>query len=221
MTCSLANGDPVTCVGSQSTKTVLVSDLFSAATDSSFSFKVNGILSPPFPTSTDKITVATKSGSYNIDTCLSSVTGLQSNTLTPMITSLTTMTINKPIELNFRVIVGETTTNTRNSYSVIFPSGSSFTSTVYITSSLGYAAVTPSGNSVSFSLLPSPYQINAGNNISFYLANFTMPPSTAPISITVNVIDSGVVVQTGSATITPVSTALSFSVDNSPKVVFT
>lgn len=220
MTCSSALSASTACVGNSATKLITVSSLFSVSKSTQFSFQVNSLLTPSSPANTDKLTITTTTGTYNIDTCSVSVTGLLPNILTATVSSTSILQVNKVVPLTFDLIVADTVTSDLNSYSIVFPTGSILTSTVNISSSYGISTATISGTTINFTLTVS-YNRAAGTTIEFTLRNYTLPSSIIPISIQVNIINNGTVVQTGSAALTPLPSALSFTVTNTPKTINT
>lgn len=175
-------------------------------------------MSPPSSTNTDKINITTTDGTYSIDYCLVSVTGLQANPLTATITTDAPATVNAQTTLNFDLLISDTVTNTRNTYQLIFPSGSSFSSTPSVSSYLIPNLFSLSGTTASWTFADT-YTILSGGTVSFSFNYLNAPTSTLPISVTVNVLNSGTIVQTGVATFAAIESELSYTVNNNPKTV--
>lgn len=218
MACETSAGGVISCTGDLDNRRISASTVFGGITSTSFTVGINNILSPPSPTNTDKITITTTDGTYSIDYCQVSVTGLQANPLTATITTDTPATVNSATTLNFGLLISDTVTNTKNTYQLIFPSGSSFSSTPSVSSYLIPSSFSLSGTTASWTFADT-YTILSGGTVSFSFDYLNAPTSTLPISITVNVLSSGTIVQTGVATFAAIESELSYTVNNNPKTV--
>lgn len=220
MTCSSAlSGNAVSCTGNTGTKIITASSLFvGAAQSTQFSFQINNVMSPPTSNSNDKLTITTTTGSDNLDVCSVYVLNLQPKVMQTVTISATSLQINTIANLWFSLTVADTITNSANSFSVEFPTGSILSNPFRVSSAYGNLNAIVSGTTASFSL-STPYVVTVGNIISFNLNSYTIPTSTLPVPIKINILSSSSIVQTYAATITPTPSALTFTVSNLPKVV--
>lgn len=215
--CTTTAGGAIVCEGSSALRRITAKTLFTGDTSTQFTVTINNILAPPSTANTDQIGITTTDGQYSIDSCSTSVTGLVPNPLTVAIApSVTTIGLTTP--LLFTLTVADTVTNA-NTFEVIFPTGSVLTANS-ISSSLYAAGSTVSyvAPKLSFTLT-AVFTRESGSTLSFTFNTYTMPPSAAPVSFTVNILKAGVILQTGSTTITPTVTTLTASVTNSPTTV--
>jgi hypothetical protein len=118
-----------------------LSSLFLSITESKFSFQINNIVSPPSPATTDRITITTTNGTNDIDTCSVSVTGLTAKPFLSQHLTLDNSLVNtKNIELTFDMTFSDKVIANMNTFSFIFPLGSSFSSSVSVSSVAGTVA---------------------------------------------------------------------------------
>ena len=76
MACETNAGGTISCTGDLDNRKISANSVFGAITSTSFTVGISNILSPPTSTNTDKINITTTDGTYSIDYCLVSVTGL-------------------------------------------------------------------------------------------------------------------------------------------------
>lgn len=213
-------GNGANCIGDSLNRLVRVNSLFiSGIQTTEFSFEISNIKSPAFSNNNDKLTIRTTTGSFNLDVCSVSVTGLAPNLFNSTVSSTTNFQINKDVSLSFVLTLFDTITNNPaltnyiNSFSIEFPVGSIFSTPVRINSPYGNPIATTTGNIISFTLSTN-YLLNKGNTISFQINTYRTPSSTMPVTLKVNILMNSSIVQTTTTSFLPESTLLTFTVSN-------
>lgn len=188
-TCTVLSGQLQTgsCVGTVSTTVVLftVATLSSAKITLPFSFQINGLFSPPTTTPPDTLTITSLSpDGYEIDSCVSLITGLQPqilsvsivpNTLPLYVSSSTTLTI------TFTTL--DTLAKT-DFFRLIFPTGTNYVFSAVTSTNLQMFTSGASYFSANLTLLmrqsaTSPSR-NVGTLCKIIISNYTAPPSIKP-----------------------------------------
>jgi hypothetical protein len=158
----------LTCTGgtnSLGAKTVTASGVFTSANSNAFGIQINNILSPPTTYPKDPITITSDVGGYSIDTCITTVTGLQPNTMSMTITPTSTMVINRAVPLRFSMNLTDII-NSNDSFLITFPTGSRLSVTNVNAGGIISLANLQTINStiISFSQVSSTKNFTAGYN---------------------------------------------------------
>ena len=88
------------CSGYLANASIVVSSLFTSSINTSFSFGITQMVSPPTLQASDSITITSFINGNKVDTCTAYVSGLLPNTISPLaITPMATMQVNSNVGL--------------------------------------------------------------------------------------------------------------------------
>ena len=224
MSCSgtSANLSPTfPCAGDTGNKWITASSLFLASTTDVFTFRIGSILAPPTPSNGDTLIITSYSGSNSIDMCSVSVTDLVANTLSISISANTTPTVNSVVSLTFNLVFSDTFISPTNTLLITFANVNDVSSIPKFNGQLGSANGVKSGTAVNVGF-PNARTFASGDNLTFILQNYTIPPSTLQQSITVSVLTAGsgsAPIMTGTGTFSGSVSSLNFVVTPVSRVV--
>lgn len=209
------------CVGSPSTNTISISNIFSTSVSAAFQLSFNSFLSPPTGQPSDPIVITSYTNSSKVDACTTFVTGLQPNTFNSLTaTPSTTMTVNKMVGLRFDMGLADTV-DQNDVFTIVFPTGTSFTYASILGTGIFLTPVI-TGQTVSISqdtTFLKTFSKNSNYTINFY--NFKAPPSTQVSSpIVLRVLRNSYPKMTGSVTVQAVASTLNASVSAAVSTVW-
>ncbi len=188
-TCTVISGQLQTgsCVGTASTTVVLftVATLSSSKITLPFSFQINGLFSPPTTTPPDTLTITSLSpDGYEIDSCISSITGLQPQTLT---VSIIPNTLPLYVSSSSTLTITFTTLDTlakTDFFRLIFPTGTTYVFSAVTSPNLQMftsgASYFPTNLTLIMRQSATSPSRNAGTVCRIIISNYTAPPSLKP-----------------------------------------